>query len=254
LDACGCVITILIIETHRSPEEPVSVLSAARTQSLVRAVLALLLPALGGCSTESKGGITPAPVMRAMAVAVHDARDAPVASATVFAVRLDVLATVTAAPTDALGIAQFTLGAGRWAVSTRIDGGSTPAQVAGSTGFVTASASGVPDTVLFRLQLATESIATGHCALAGGTDHSGTIVSALEFPALASTDASGAWLLAGLPPGVWTGYATHLGYAPAVFDLVVPAPDDTLEIAPIVLRPGSVPLAMLAREPAQNWK
>jgi hypothetical protein len=253
LEACGCVTTILI-ETHRFPEERLSVLSAARTRSLVRAALALLLPALGGCSTESKGGITPAPVMRAVAVAVHDANDAPVASATVFAVRLDVLATVTAAPTDTLGIAHFTLGPGRWAVSTRIDGASTPAQVAGSTGFVTAPASGVPDTVLFRLQLATESLATGHCTLAGGTDHSGTILSALELPALASTDPSGAWTLAGLPPGVWTGYATHLGYAPAVFDLVVPAPDDTFAIAPIVLHQGIVPLASLGREPAQNWK
>jgi hypothetical protein len=247
-------VNTIVIETHRSPEEPLSTLSAARARSLVRAALALLLPALSGCSAESKGGITPAPVTRATAVAVHDALDTPVTSATVFAVRVDVLATVVASPTDALGIAHFTLGAGRWAVSARIGGGSSPAQVAGSTGFVTASATGAPDTVLFRLQLATESFVTGHCTLAGRTDHSGTIVSALELPTLASTNASGAWTLAGLPPGVWTGYATHLGYAPAVFDLIVPAPDDTLAIAPIVLHPGSVPLAILGRGPAQNWK
>ena len=80
------------------------------------------------------------------------------------------------------------------------------------------------------------------------------IVSAVELPVLATTDASGAWALGGFPPGVWTGYATHRGYRTAVFDLVVPAPDDTFELAPIVMQPGSGPATSLGRRPAQNWK
>jgi hypothetical protein len=211
----------------------------------------VLLAALVGCSTGSTGGFTPAPVKRATAVMVHDALDAPVSSATVFALRLDVLGTVVAAPTDAFGIAHFTLAAGRWAVSTRIGGGASPAQVAGSTGFV--SGAGVPDTVLFRLRLATESFAAGQVTLAGGTDPASTIVSALELPTITSTDGSGAWTLPGLPRGVWTGYATHFGYLPAVFDLVLPAPDDTISIAHILMQPRS-PAAGFSGRPAQNWK
>jgi hypothetical protein len=223
--------------THRTREPSRIVMSAARRRFLARLAPAVLLSALAGCGHESTGGFAPVTVTRATAVTVHDALDAPVAAADVFALRLDAVGMLLAAPTDALGIARFTLSEGRWAVSTRVGGGAAPAQVAGSIGRVPGSGAGVPDTVLFRLRLATESFATGQSTLAGRADHSGTIVSAVEFPLLAGTDASGAWTLGGLPPGVWTGYATHLGFKTAVFDLVVPAPDDTIAIAPDVLQP-----------------
>ncbi len=213
---------------------------AARSRLLAFAVFAA---ANASCGHDPATRFVPAPVERATTVIVHDALGAAVAGATVFAVRLDEIETLVALETDAAGAAHFTLVEGRWAVSTRVAAGSGPAQVAGSTGRVPGNVPGVPDTVLFRLVLATESIAIGHTTLAGRTDHSGTIVSAVELPALASTDTTGAWTLAGLPPGVWTGIATHFGWRTAVFDLVVPAPDDTITVTASVLPPGGAPIS-----------
>ena len=226
---------------HSYREPPISALSAARSSPLARLVFAVSAVAIAGCGHDPATRFAPAPVERATTVIVRDALAAPVANATVFAVRLDEIETLVAGATDAAGAAHFTLAEGRWAVSTRVARGAGLAQVAGSTGRVPGAVPGVADTVLFRLVLATESVAMGHSTLAGRTDHSGTIVSAVELPALASTDATGAWTLASLPPGVWTGIATHFGFRTAVFDLVVPAPNDTVTVAASVLQPGGSP-------------
>jgi hypothetical protein len=50
-------------------------------------------------------------------------------------------------------------------------------------------------------------------------------------------------MLTGLPPGVWTGIAARTGYTPAVFDITVPAPGDSVLAPGIVLQPGGSPIA-----------
>jgi hypothetical protein len=209
------------------------------TALAARFALALPTLLLAGCSAERTGGLAPVTVERASAVMVRDSLGAVVFGATVFAIRLDAPVVVLGL-TDGSGIAHFTLAEGRWAVSTSVSPATGPVQAAGGTGEVRGRASGVPDTVLFRLRLAPQSVAFGNVTLAGRLDHSGTIVSIVELPGLSSTDVRGAWHLAALPPGLWTGSATHAGFKVGVFDVIVPAPADTIALgAPTVLQPGT---------------
>jgi len=232
-----------------------------RSRTLLRSVAATLLGAalsiplgmLAGCGGDTPGQLSPAPLAIATLVSVRDAHGAAVAGASVFAIRLDA-GMLAAAATDAGGLAHFTLDAGRYAVSTIVGSGAGLAQVAGSTGRVRAPTAGAPDTVLFRLQLATESFAEGHVTVAGQTNYAGSIVTAIELPELTTTDVTGAWRLAGLPPGLWTGTATRLDSPTAVFDIVVPAPDDTVAVATVTLHPVPPPAARATARPAQNWK
>ena len=215
-------------------------MSTARSRFRSAFVLALLAPVLASCSREPGAALVLAPVERATTVVVHDALDAPVTALSVFALHLDGVE-VIAAPTDATGAARFTLVAGRWAVSATLSPGSGPAQVAGSTGTVRGAGSGLPDTVLYRLRLAPESVASGDVRLAGRLDHSGTLVSIDELPGFARTDQNGAWRLTALPPGIWTGLAIQPGFKIGVFDIIIPAPADTVVLADTALLQPSGP-------------
>ena len=66
-------------------------MSAARTRFLACAVLVSALP---GCGHDPATRFAPAPVERATTVIVYDALAAPVANATVSAIRLDEIETI----------------------------------------------------------------------------------------------------------------------------------------------------------------
>jgi len=206
-----------------------------------RAAVAMLAVALAGCGHDPATRFAPAPIVRSTAVSVRDTLDAPVEGASVFARRLDVFDLVLGV-TDSAGVARFTLAEGRWAVYTHpLNSSSVLQRVAGGTGRVPSATAGVSDTVLFRLRLAIQSVATGRFTLAGRSDHSGTIVIAEELPLTATTNAAGDWELDGLPPGVWTGTADQFGFRTAVFDVPVAGSDDTITVAAAVLQPGGPP-------------
>jgi len=213
----------------------------ARLARPAAALLACLALGFGGCGHDPATRLAPAPVVHSTAVSVRDTLGSPVEGASVFAIRLDVFDSALG-HTDAAGVATFSLAEGRWAVYAReLPTSSAPPLVAGSTGRILGSTAGVPDTVLFRLQLARQSVATGRVTLSGRSDHSGTLVSVVEFPNAATTNAAGDWELGGLPPGVWTGTTDQFGFRTAVFDLPVPGSDDTIRVAPAVLQPGGPP-------------
>jgi hypothetical protein len=211
--------------------------------ALALAALALAALALAGCAKDPTTTVAPNPVVRTTTVIVVDSLGAPARGANLFATRVDVLGASLFGATDSAGVGSFTLAEGRWAVSASSASLAAPRQVAGSTGRIPGAVAGAPDTVVFRLRLASESIARGRTTLVGQTDHSGTFISTLELPVLTSTDSTGAWTLTGLPPGVWTGTAVQFGYQLAVFDLVVPAPGASITVAPNALPHGPSPAA-----------
>ena len=205
-------------------------------------VLGFGVIAAAGCTPESHALIGPVPALKPVTVVVTTATGSPAAGLTVTAIRLDSI-DAAAALTDVSGVAAFDLDDGRWCVSVR--SGSPPGsrQVAGATGRVGGRPPGAPDTVRFLLQLASESVAFGSATLSGRTDHSGTVVAVVELPETFTTAAGGGWELHGLPPGVWTGFALHAGFQTSVFDLVIPAPADTLVRVDVTLSPAPAPNA-----------
>lgn len=189
---------------------------------------------IAGCSLPSP--TAPAgPVQREVRVRVTDAGGASVAHSLVYAIDES---GATTQLTDTSGTARFTLASGAWTVYT-----STPAPglVAASTAVVPSQ--GGPDTVLFRLQLVHESIATGQVLLSGRTDHRLTAVAVFQLPVSTQTLPDGSWRLDGLPPGDWQGFASHTGFQTATFPLHVRAPADTLSLDkdPITLLPVPTP-------------
>lgn len=211
--------------------------------SVVRlAALGFGVFAATGCSPESHALIGPGPAPKSVTVTVTSAAGSPAAGLTVSAIRLDAI-DATVAVTDPSGVAAFDLDDGRWCVSVR--SGSLPGsrQVAGATGRVGGRPPGAPDTVRFVLHLAPESVAIGAATLSGRTDHSGVVVAVVELPESFTTTTDGGWELHGLPPGVWTGIALHPGFQTSVFDLVIPAPADTLARVEVTLSPAPAPLA-----------
>jgi hypothetical protein len=207
--------------------------------ALTRSAAAIAaLAVAGGCTPKSATSPTaPGPTLYAVNVHVADAGGAPVEHAFVSASSEQGL---DFKETDITGTAHFSLEAGTWVMYVSRAGSSGPAQVAGGTG--TVPAQGHPDSVLYRLQLADESIATGKVLLTGRTDHSGTTVAG--FPVASSTEtlADGSWRLSGLPPGDWQASALHFpGFQPAQFVLHVAAPGDSIGLSPITLPPLPTP-------------
>ena len=194
---------------------------------------------IAGCDKSTSQPTAPPPTTRAVAATVEDTTGARLSGETVWALRLDVGEAVVGT-TDASGVAHFTLEDGRWCMSTVVRTFPTPVLVAGATGQVRANA-GQPDTVLYRLVARPESIIRGKVTLTGQTAHAGTIVGAAELPTFTTTEADGSYELGRLPPGTWSGLATHVGYQGKLFDLVVPFVGDTIATGPVVLLPGPVP-------------
>ena len=209
-------------------------------RSLVPFLGALGSCVVSSCSPESRAVIGSGTPTAPVAAVVTTATGDPVSGIVVSAVRLDA-AGETVDLTDSLGIAAFDLEDGRWCLSARGPAAPAPRQVAGSTGRVGGRPPGSPDTVLYRLQLADEAVASGSATLAGRGDHSGTTVALAGLAATVTTGPSGAWEFTGLPPGVWTALVEHAGFQSAAFDLIVPAPGDTVSRVEWTLQPTPLP-------------
>jgi hypothetical protein len=219
------------------PSLEVSAVSHRRS----RITVALLCSfALAGCKQPSTAPTTPPPTTRTVAVTVEDSTGARVPGAVVSGFGLSDATTITQIsprPTDAAGVASFSLVEGPWCMYTRVERYNASVLVAGSTG--TVGPRPAPDTVLYRLVLRTQSIARGKLTLSGQTAHDGTLVSVLGvLPAFSQTAADGAYELDGFPPGSWSAFADHQGFQSARFTIVVPAPADTVDAGTIALRPA----------------
>lgn len=140
--------------------------------------------------------------------------------------------------TDAAGHCTIALRQG----SAFVHAAGTANQVAGSSVRVPGTDRALADTLLVNLALHTASRASGVVMLQAKSDPSGTFVSVNGFPALAITDSTGAYLVAGLPPGHWSVGFAHRGYADAFTAIDVVQPASQLSI-PAVL------LAVMTREP-----
>jgi len=195
-----------------------------------------MLAVAGGCAPKSP--TAPKPALRAVNVRVTDAGGVPVQHTFVFAVG-PAEADVFTEDTDTSGTARFSLEAGAWTVYTSLPGAGGPAQVAGGTG--TVGPRGGPDSVLFRLQLADESVAFGQVLLTNRTNHASSTVGVFDLPIATETLPDGSWRVDGLPPGDWLGFASHVGFEDAQIPLHVPAPRDTLTLNAITLLPAPTP-------------
>ena len=80
---------------------------------------------------------------------------------------------------------------------------------------------------------------TGTVTLAGRAEYHGTIVDVPVLLSLAATDSSGHFELTGIPAGQWSVEASHAGFATATSFASVPAPGDSVAIAPFQLLPGA---------------
>src|SRR5262245_42517597 len=211
--------------------------------SLPRAGLpAALLSAVlaAGCSDSAKPppNSPPASTPRQVGATVEDTAGARIANAIVYASRVDDIA-FDAKTTDAAGVAHFTLADGRWCLYAPITTTGVPTRVAGSIGQVAHRTPPAVDSVLFRLVVRPPSVARGKVTLSGRAAHDGTFVGAAEFPFVTTTAADGSYALDGLPPGTWSGLATHDGFQPKLYDIPVPFPGDTITAGmTFTLQPG----------------
>jgi len=203
-------------------------------------LVASLAISTAGCSSKpSTQPTAPPPTGRQVSATVEDTAGVRVSSGhDVIALRLDAIDSAFQL-TDSAGVAHFTLADGRWCLYASVTPTGSPTLVAGAIGPVGHRPPPAADSVLFRLVLRPESIARGKITLSGQATHAGTLVGAAELPLVVSTEADGSYELGGLPPGTWSGLATHLGYQPRLFDIVVPAPGDTITAGTsFVLVPG----------------
>src|SRR5262245_55476905 len=201
------------------------------------ALALLCAAALAGCDKERSKPTAPPPRTRAVAATVEDTTGARLASTQVIATRQDQVE-ADFQTTDASGVAHFALHDGRWCLSTNTGAFTPVVLVAGSTGNVAPKPAGSEDSVLFRLVLRPQSFARGKITLSGQASHAGTFVTTTEIPIVAETAADGAYELAGLPPGTWTGLAVRQGFQPRIFDIVVPFVGDTVQVSTVTLVPG----------------
>lgn len=214
-----------------------------RTIGSVALACAPCVMALAGCGKSSSHPTAPPPATREVAATVEDTTGARVPGRSVLALHLDVTSfgpdDFKSATTDLAGVAHFALLDGRWSVYAGATSGPDSVLVAGSTGQVAHHPSSSVDTVLFRLVLRPGSVARGRITLTGQGTHAGTIVGAGEFLlSFAVTAADGSYELGGLPPGTWSGVATHAGFQSRLFDLPVPFAGDTITTGTIALAPG----------------
>jgi len=177
-------------------------------------------------------------------VTVQDSTGAAVSGATVSAFGVDNsnggLAAVPV-PTDSTGARSLSLQDGHWIVFAKSGPPGGPFRVAGSSGLVGPKPAGSPDTTMFHLVVRQQSIARGTITLSGRTSHDGTLVGVVGIlTAFTVTGADGSYELDGLPPGIWTTLASHDGFQPAQFSVVVSAPAQTITLGPLVLAPNSL--------------
>lgn len=109
-------------------------------------------------------------------------------------------------------------------------------QVAGASFAVSGPQRALADTQVVELALHTASRVSGTATLAGRSDHSGILVSCAGAPFLgATTDATGAWSIDGLPLGRWTLRMEKLGFKVGMQGAVVASPGSNLTLPPIRL-------------------
>jgi hypothetical protein len=204
----------------------------------------LIAASIAGCSKSTAPTANPPATTRTVTVTVQDSTGAAVAGAIVSAFGVDNsnggLATAPV-PTDTAGVRSFSLPDGHWIVFAKSGPAGGPFRVAGSSGLVGAKPAGNPDTTMFRLVVLTQSIARGTITLSGRASHDGTLVGVVGIlSAFTVTGADGSYELDGLPPGIWTALASHDGFQPAQFSVVVAGPAQTIPLSPLVLAPNSL--------------
>ena len=212
---------------------------STRSRVMSTAFLACCTAVVAGCDKSTSQATAPPPAMRQVAATLEDTTGARQSGVTVWAIGLDQGTEATFEHTDASGVAHFSLIDGRYCLSATKS--FQTVTVAASTGRVQQQPAGHPDSVLFRLVLLPGSILRGKVTLTGRSTHDGTIVGLAEVPTFTGTAADGSYELGGVPPGTWSGLATHVGFTGKLFDVVVPFPGDTVATGPVVLVPGPIP-------------
>lgn len=177
---------------------------------------------------------TPAPTMhRTVTVEVRDSLGARIADAGVtWVAQFDSagIADVRGGLTDAEGAAIEVLAEGPWlAVATSPSG-----TVAGATFQVSGASRAAADTQLVRLVLHTASSLTGIAVLAGRTEHSGTLVTAMVGDPVV-TDSTGAWTIQDVPVGRWSLTMFHLGFDLGLTHAVVTTPGSEVAVPTVTL-------------------
>ena len=86
----------------------------------------------------------------------------------------------------------------------------------------------------------------GTVTLSGRAEHSGTVIDVSVLLSLSGTDSAGHFEIDDIPSGVWTVEASHLGFATGTAPATIPAPGDSVAIAPLQLVPG-IPSARIGR-------
>lgn len=194
---------------------------------LVAAAVGVLV--LAGCSRDSSSPGRHG----AIHGVVHDSAGAGVAYAVVHAVRVPVSGQpIEIASADADGLFSISLDQpGTYLVGARgID------DVAVDT-VVVPSVSGQPaaETTFVAMTLVAGGVFTGTATAAGPPNDAGTVVVADGWLAIATTDSTGRYRLEAMATGTWPVIATRTGYRAATTTGTLPAPGDSVELAPMVL-------------------
>jgi hypothetical protein len=214
----------------------------SRSPTFWTAALLACAACMAGCDKNTSQPTAPPPPTRQVAATLEDTTGASIVGEFVFASRIDAPDDAFT-PTDAAGVARFTLADGLWCLSALGTSGNA-GLVAGSTGRVQKQPAGSVDSVLFRLVLRPQSFARGKITLAGQSAHGGTLVAVAGLPVLTNTQPDGSYELNSLPPGIWGGITAHAGFQGKLFDVVVPFTGDTVAVATVTLTPvGPVAIA-----------
>ena len=191
------------------------------------------LLALAGCAPRPAGPSVPGSISGR----VTYPGDLPAGGSTVVAIRI-------ASPNGLLVMAATDTG-GRYAFGG-LDPGSYVISCRDFSTHVaaeTASVSQAAPVAHADLELREQATILGTVTLAGRADHRGTVVTVPQLLALGGTDSTGHFALAGVPAGRWPVEATHFGFLTGTATATVPAPGDTVTLAPIQLAPGPAPAA-----------
>ena len=206
----------------------------SRSLAPLAAAAALLLVSCGRSPTEPAPGAT---VHRTVSVVVRDSLGDPAADCSVMWISLfdsAGVADVVLGDTDAQGTHTTVLAAGGWVLSAK--GFPSTGWVAGAVFQVSGPQRAAADTQVVRLTLHTQSFASGTVLLSGRTDHRGTLLSSGNGE-LATTDSTGAWSMAGLPPGQWSVTMYHAGFRLGGGTIGVAAPGSHVTVPAVTLVP-----------------
>jgi len=203
-------------------------------RGLLAAACAAGLVALASCSPSPTEPVRAPVVHRTVTVVVTDSLGAPAPNAADFWVAEFDSAGVAETrfdQTDAGGADLQVLAEGPWVVTTAA---AMSSRVAGASFVVSGASRALSDTQVVRLVLHTGSRASGAAKLAGRTEHSGTLVSALTG-GFAVTDSTGAWTMAELPLGRWTLTMFHFGFKLGVAQAVVTVPGSAVTVPTVTM-------------------